>query len=146
VDHLRTLDTFQGEVRVVRAQVSSRRTGEIHAWCAAIIGENIRRLPVRILHQFHRGRWHIENTGFNQRAQHWHLGHVFRHTPGAVLAVLLIWSLAFNLLQLFLYKRLRRPRTPSDPCDTIRALVALMARQVQSLPGPVPWLRLLDSS
>jgi hypothetical protein len=146
VDHLRTLDTFEGEIRVIHAQVRSLRTGELHDWWAAIIGDALRRRPLRILHQFHRGRWHVENTALNQWAQLWHLGHVFRHTPGAVTAVLLIWGLAFNLLQLFLYKRLRRPRTPSDPCDTIRALVALMARQVQSLPGPVPWHKLLDSS
>jgi hypothetical protein len=146
VDDLETLDTFKGPVRVVRAVASSWRTGETHTWCAAVIGQNIRHLPARILHEFHRGRWHIENTAFNQWTQHWHLRHVYRHKPGAVVAVLLLWSLAFNLLQLFLYKRLRRPRTPRDPCDTIRALVALMARQVQSLPSPVPWLLLLDSS
>lgn len=146
VDGLRTLDTFQGEVRVVRAEVSCQRTGETHTWCAAVIGADIQRLNVRILHKFHRGRWHIENTAFNQWTQLWHLGHVYRHTPGAVPALFLIWFLAFNLLQLFVHKRLRRPRVPKDPCDTIRALVALMARQVQSLPGPVPWRLLLDSS
>ena len=82
----------------------------------------------------------MENTAFNQWGQHWNLNHVYRHTPGAVVAVLLLWCVAFNLMQLFVYKRLRRPRVPRDPCDTIRALVAQMAQELLALTKPVPWL------
>jgi hypothetical protein len=45
----------------------------------------------------------------------WNLGHVFRHTQNALMAILLLWTLAFNLLQLFIYRRLGRSRRPKDP-------------------------------
>ena len=63
-----------------------------------------------------------------------------------LLAVLLLWALAFNLLQLFVYRRLKRPRHPKDPTNTIRHIVEVMAREVATLPAPIPWLDLLDSS
>jgi hypothetical protein len=71
---------------------------------------------------------------------------VFRHTANALLAVLLLGTLAFNLLQLFIYRRLKRPRRPKDPTDTIRHLVEVMLREVATLPEPIPWTALLDSS
>ena len=74
------------------------------------------------------------------------LGHVFRHTANALLAVILLWSLTFNLLQLFVYRRLKRSRRPRDPTNTIRHIVEVMSREVASLPAPIPWLDLLDSS
>ena len=147
VDEIETLDTFKGKIRVVKAEVSSTRTGPHPTrWCAAVIGEQARKLPLRTVHKGHRSRWHLENTGFNQWTQHWHLDHVYRHSPGAVVAVLLLWCLAFNLLQLFVYKRLRRPRTPTDPCDTIRALVAEIFQDLRALKTPLPWLLLVDTS
>jgi hypothetical protein len=62
-----------------------------------------------------RARWHLENTGFHQFVRYWNLNHVFRHTDIALLAVLLLWMLAFDLLQLFIYRCLKRPRRPKDP-------------------------------
>jgi hypothetical protein len=58
-------------------------------------------------------------------------------------AVLLLWILAFNLLQLFIYRRLGRSRRPKDPTDTIRNLVEVMLREVGTLPAPIPWTALL---
>ena len=58
------------------------------------------------------------------------------------MAVLLLWSLAFNLLQLFVYRRLRRPRRPKDPTDTIRHIVEVMLRDVATLSKPIPWAQL----
>jgi hypothetical protein len=88
---------------------------------------------------------HIEDTGFHQWIQYWHLGHVFRHSGNAVLALLLVWMVAFNLLQLFLYRRLGRTRRPTDPTETIRHLVEVMLRDLASLPAPIPWTTLIDS-
>jgi hypothetical protein len=146
VDEIETLDTFKGKVRVVRAEVSSGRAGKTTTWCAAVIGSRARKLPAGTVHRLHRTRWHEENTAFNQWTQLWHLTHVFRHTPGAIVAVLLLWLLGFNLMQLFVYRRLRRPRLPKDPCDTIRALVAGMAQDLRALKGLVPWALLFDTS
>ena len=126
--------------------MSGSRAETDHVWCAAVVGAAARRLPVRTIHRLQRLRWHLENTAFNQWTQYWNLEHVFRHTPNAVHAVMLLWVLIFNLLQLFVYRRLRRPRVPKDPCDTICAIVAQMAADVASLRRRVPWEVLLDSS
>ena len=146
VDDLETLDTFRGKVRVVRAAVRSTRTGEHRTWCAAVIGDRTRRLSVQAVHKLHRSRWHIENTAFNQWTQHWHLDHVYRHSPGAVTAAMLLWCLAFNLMQLFVYKRLRRDRVPRDPCQTLRAIVTEMFANLSRLNQPLAWGALFDTS
>ena len=145
VDGLETLDTFKGQIRVIRGVVTKKK-GTVHTWCLAAIGARERRLPVGTALRALRARWHIENTAFHQWVSYWNLSHVFRHTANATLAVLLLWSLAFNLLQLFIYRRLKRERRPKDPTDTIRHLVEVMQREVESLPAPIPWGGLLDSS
>jgi hypothetical protein len=146
IDEIETLDTFKGKVRVVRAEVSPTRGGKTHVWCAAVVGQRARQFRVQTIHRLQRSRWHEENTAFNQWTQLWHLTHVYRHKPGAVVALLLLWLLAFDLMQLFVYRRLRRPRVPRDPCDTIRALVVQMAQELVTLKVRVPWAALLDSS
>lgn len=144
-DHIDTLITYQGKVRVIRAVVT-RPDQDPTTWCLAIVGERARRISRRTALKIIRSRWHIENTGFNQWIQHWKLGHVYRHSHNAILAVLLIWMLAFNVLQLFIYRRLKRPRRPKDPTNTIRHIVETMLREIATLPEPLPWRVLWDSS
>ncbi len=145
VDELETLDTFKGKIRVIRAEVTKTKPRRTKiTWCAAIIGERARRLSVGTALKAVRARWHIENTAFHQWIKFWNLSHVFRHTANALMAVLLLWSLAFNLLQLFVYRRLKRPRRPKDPTDTIRHIVEVMLRDVATLPQPIPWGALLE--
>lgn len=141
-DDLETLDTYQGKVKVVRAVVA-KPGKEPSTWCFAIIGQRARQLARRTTLRIVRARWHIEDTGFNQWIQYWNFGHVFRHTPNALMAILLLWILAFNLLQLFIYRRLGRSRRPKDPTDTIRHIVEVMLREVATLPEPIPWAALL---
>jgi hypothetical protein len=62
----------------------------------------------------------------------------FRHSSKALRAVPLLWTLAFNLPQLFVYRRLGRCRRPKDPTDTIRHIVEVMLREVATLPAPIP--------
>ena len=145
VDDIETLDTFKGKTRVVRVHVRTKGSDAEHVWCAAVIGRAARR-PVQNVHRLQRSRWHLENTAFNQWTQYWNLAHVFRHTPNAIRAVMLLWILAFDLLQLFVYRRLRRPRTPRDPCDTIRDIVGQLMADVASLRRRIPWSMLLDTS
>lgn len=145
VDDIRTLDSYPGPVRVIRA-VIKKPDQEARTWCAAVVGKRARRVSRPTGLQIVRSRWHIEDTAFNQWIQHWHFGHVFRHTPNAVMAVLLLWILAFNLLQLFVYRRLNRARRPKDPTDTIRHLVEVMLRELACLHEPIPWAALLDTS
>lgn len=54
--------------------------------------------------------------------------------------------LIFNLLQFFVYRRLKRKRRPKDPCDTILSIVAKIFRDVGSIPEPIPWEVLADAA
>jgi len=138
VDDVDTLDTYKGKVRVIRA-VITKKNGTRKTWCLAIVGKRAQQVSRRIALQIIRSRWHIENTGFGQWVKYWNLGRVYRHTPNAIMAILLLWMLVFNLLQLFVYRRLKRPRKPKDPCDTIIGIVAEMFRDVGTIPERIPW-------
>jgi hypothetical protein len=140
-----TLDTYKGKLRVIRA-VLTKPDKAPTTWCFAVLGRRARLVSRRTALKITRARWHIEDTAFNQWIQYWNFGHVFRHTANALLAVLLLWTLAFNLLQLFVYRRLKRPRRPLDPTATIRHIVEVMLREVATLPAPIPWAALLDTS
>jgi hypothetical protein len=144
-DEIETLDSYKGKIRVLRAVVTKPEQAP-STWCFAIVGERARRVSRRTGLKITRSRWHIENTAFCQWIQHWNLGHVFRHTGNATLALLLIWMLAFNFVQLFIYRRLKRPRRPKDPTDTIRHIIEIMLREIATLPEPLPWRACLDSS
>jgi hypothetical protein len=143
VDNIETLDTYQGKVRAIRALVTKSDQEKPRTWCFAIVGERARQVSRPLALRIIRARWHIENTCFHQWTQYWHLSHIFRHTPKALSAILLLWALAFDLLQLFIYRRLGRSRRPKDPTDTIRNLVEVMLREVGTLPAPIPWATLL---
>lgn len=142
---LETLETYKGKVRVIRAVVT-HRDGKKRTWCFGVVGQRAQSVGLRTALKIMRSRWHIENTGFNQWIQYWNLSHVFRHTANALLALLLLWSLVFNFLQLYVYRRLKRARNPKDPTDTIRHIVEVMARDCGALTKPVPWSALVDSS
>ena len=142
VDEIETLSSYKGKVRAIRAVVT-KPDEDPSTWCLAIVGPRARQISRRTALQIIRSRWHIENTAFHQWLKYWHLGHVFHHTQDALMAVLFLWTLAFNLLQLFLYRRLGRCRRPKDPSDTIRHLVEVMLREIALLPEPIPWSTLL---
>lgn len=138
------LKTFDGPVDMLKAVVT-RKNGKKSTWVIATVGKARkagRLMTLRIM----RSRWHIENTAFHQWVTKWNLDHCFRHTANAITAVLLIWMVAFNLMQLFFYRRLRKPRKGRKPEDTIRAMVSLMYRDVGALRKPVPWEALADST
>jgi hypothetical protein len=145
VDNLETLDSYQGKVRAIRAIVTKSESGQekTKTWCFAVVGARARQVSRPLALRIMRARWHIENTCFHQWTKYWNLSHIFRHTAKALSAVLLLWILAFNLLQLFIYRRLGRSRRPKDPTDTIRNLVEVMLRDVATLPAPIPWATLL---
>lgn len=53
-------------------------------------------------------RWDIENQGFNEAVNRWHMDHVYRHEPRAMRVLLLITMLAMNVLSAF-YRRALKP-------------------------------------
>ncbi len=145
VDDIETLGTYKGKVRVIRAVVT-KPNGKASTWCFGIVGKKARRTGLLPALKIIRARWHIENTAFNQWVQYWNLGRVYRHTPNALMAILLLWSFVFNLLQLFVYRRLGHQRNPRDPTDTIRHIVEKMGRDLGTIPSPILWRDLVDTS
>lgn len=144
VRDIETLESYKGKIRVVRGRVKKSKAKKPSTWCMLVTGKAGKLSANQVL-AVARGRWHIENTGFHQWVSYWNLNHVFRHTANALMGILCIWMLVFNLLQLFLYRRLKRPRRPKDPTNTIRHIIEVMQREVATLRKPIPWVDLLDT-
>lgn len=67
-------------------------------------------VPTETLWKIIHCRWHIENNGFHQLKGQWHMDHCFLHSPSGIEAVLLFMIIAFNLMQLFFFRSLRKFR------------------------------------
>lgn len=160
IDDIQTLSTYAGKVRVIKAEItkppkSSKSSKSPQpsqpaepvpsTWYFALTGSARRKLTRATALKAMRSRWHIENTAFNQFGQQWNLEHVFRHTPEALHTLFLIWMLAFNMLQFFIYCHLGWDRNRRRVIDTIRHIVEVMMREVATLPDPIPWRAVLDS-
>jgi hypothetical protein len=143
LDDVDALSSFDGSVKMLKAVVT-RKKGKQSTWVMALLGcarKVSRMVALRVM----RARWHIENTAFHQWVTKWHLDHCYRHTPNAITAVMHLWALAFNLMQLFFYRRLRKPRRGRPVTDTVVGLVHRMAGEVWQLTRPVPWVALDDT-
>ena len=125
--------------------LSNNARGKKSTWVMALTGK-ARRVSHLVALRTMRARWHIENTAFHQWVTQWNLDHNYRHTNNAILAVMHIWILAFNLMQLFFYRRLRKPRRGRPVTDTFVATVGDMLMDVAQLATPIPWELLDDSS
>jgi hypothetical protein len=147
MDNIDALKTFKGKVKMLKAQVTAtkgRREGKTSTWAMLCLGK-ARNVPHKTALKIMRARWHIENTAFHQWVTKWHLDHCYRHTPNAITAVMLIWSMAFNLMQLFFYRRLKKPRKGRKVTDTIKAMVMHFNLDIAALIDPVPWSALDDT-
>lgn len=103
---LETLETYQGKIRVVRGRVSKTGASSPSTWSVLVTGK-ASRLSARQVLAVARGRWHIENTGFHQWTTRWQFTHVFTHDGNGILALYWLFFAAYNLLTLFLYRRLK---------------------------------------
>jgi len=106
VRELQTLSWYKGSIRVVRALAHNKDDATVATnWCFAVTGKATKLSAFQVACAG-RARWHIENTAFYQFAHDWHFTHVFTHGGNALPSLLWIVFLAFNLLQLFLYRQL----------------------------------------
>jgi hypothetical protein len=62
---------------------------------------------VTVVRQQHLHLWCIENHGFNELATYWHADHVYRHTPRAIAAAILLILPAYLVFHLFYWHNLR---------------------------------------
>lgn len=60
----------------------------------------------RIVH----AKWEIENNGFKELKDNWHLTHNYHHHPNAIEAMLLILFIAYNLFYSYLYRHVKTYR------------------------------------
>ncbi len=120
---LQTLSSYRGPIRVVRAVVR-KRSGTRHTWCFAVTGKAARLSAHKVM-LVGRGRWHLENT-FNQWVQYWPLRHVFTHGPVALTALLYFFLVAFNLLQLFVYRQLGGGYGRDNAGDVTRTILSIV--------------------
>jgi hypothetical protein len=138
---LQTLSTYKGSIRVVRAFVYKEAPQEPTTWCFAVTGVAAQRLTARQVVLAGRGRWHLENTAFNQWTQHWRFEHVFTHSPNGIDALFWMFVLDFNLLQFFLYRQVRsygRDRG-KDVTRTILRLIDEMQDDLVRINQTLPW-------
>lgn len=61
----------------------------------------------KIIYRLGHGRWNVENRGFHDLATNCRLDHPFHHDPTALLAMMWIISLAFNLSYSFFERNLK---------------------------------------
>ena len=144
LDDVDTLKTFDGSVRMLKAVVT-RKNNKKSTWAIAVVGKAKRASRLMAL-RIMRARWHIENTAFHQWVTKWNLDHCYRHTPNAITAVMNIWAIAFNMMQLFFYRRLRKPRTGRKVTDTMQVIIRYFWIGLGLLRSPVPWGELQDTS
>jgi hypothetical protein len=53
-------------------------------------------------------RWDIENKGFNELQDKWHLNHIYKHDANAITAFTLMTMLSYVLFHSFLYLNIKQ--------------------------------------
>jgi hypothetical protein len=140
-----SLMSYDGSLRVVRAVVKKlpgpRTPQAVGAqkepitWCA-LTTLPIKSMSARQVIEILRWRWHIEN-GFHQLKHRWHLKHVMVHHATGTHAMVWITLLAFTLMQLFLFRYLRRFR---ESGQTIMQMMAELRESLARLIEPIELL------
>jgi hypothetical protein len=108
---------YQGTVRAVRSLETTRVRRQItktveetqSSWIWLMTCDQAR-VPTLAVRSLGHDRWRIENEGFNEAVRLWHMDHVYRHEPRAMLVMLLLMMLAFDLLHVFYDRNLKPVR------------------------------------
>ena len=110
VPAVRFTDAYPGPVRVVRVRerwTQRSRVGKKweteekeQNWIWVVAGD-LDGYDGAAIRDIGHSRWKIENNGFGQLTQHWHLTHCAHHHPVAVVALLWIKIIAFTLFHAF---------------------------------------------
>lgn len=107
---------FDGSVRVVKSVETTRirrqltgRTEELESTWMWVTTLSRFRASTRTVADLGHRRWAIENEGFNEAVNVWHMDHMYHHNPDAVQVMLLLAMVAYNLLHVF-YARNIKPQ------------------------------------
>jgi hypothetical protein len=116
IPELRTFTGVERPVRVIRSvetvprrrRVAGHWTQETQEqewdWVTTLPPE---RVAAATIVRWGHARWDIENRGFNELVQHWHLDHCFKHEPTAIESFLLTLAVAFALSTVFFSRNLK---------------------------------------
>ena len=86
----------------------------------------------KIVHRFGHGRWNEEERGFNDLATNCHFDHPYHHHPIALLAMLWIIAIAFNLSYAF-YQRNLKPEIRKEKIRSRSQLAVTIIETFNSL-------------
>lgn len=139
------LSSYDGTVDMFKAVVTRNagvRKGKTSTWAVAKVGAKAKKLGPKATLKISRARWQIENTAFHQWAHQWRLDHCFHHTPQASLALLLIWSIGFNLMLMFYFRRLKMGRKNAPTSQ--RVFWKCLMFDIAEYPEPIPWKWLFE--
>lgn len=95
------------ERRTIRRQLDGQKEEQTSEWFWVTTLPRSMASALTVVQMGH-GRWNIENEGFNDLVNHWHIDHVYKHDP---VAIPVLWLLAMACANLFLafYRRNLKP-------------------------------------
>ncbi|XID92687.1 transposase [Paenibacillaceae bacterium WGS1546] len=113
-----------------------QQTATKEAWVVTTLGQHV---PASDIWEMIHKRWDIENNGFRELKTKWHIDHCFMHQERAIEAILHFIVIAFNLFQLFLFRRVQGFRE-------LRLTQTMMVEEmrIQAVTAETPLLWLLE--
>lgn len=123
------------ETRMVRRQLTGQLEQMRSDWMWVTTLSQSRASTQAVVNMGHE-RWSIENQGFNELANRWHSGHVYKHHPTAMLAFYLLAMLCLNVFTAF-YSRNLQPaaRRAMNTLHISRLIVSELYESIRD--GPV---------
>jgi len=94
------------ETATVRRQRNKQQQSITSEWLWATSLAKQKANTLTILYIGHR-RWDIENQGFNELVNQWHADHIYHHDINAIIAILLLLFLAYNLFHVWVSRALK---------------------------------------
>jgi hypothetical protein len=103
-------DSLGFSIRVVRSKEKVCGKGKIYSsdWLWATTLSKAKANTETICFMGHH-RWDIENQGFNEAVNYYHINHCFVHHPQAIQAILLIFFIIYILHNAFYHLNLKKP-------------------------------------
>jgi len=148
ISHLSSFNTLGLEVRVVWAEEATIARKIVGGKAQEELSESrwvwVTDLPASIvppskIQKWGHARWDLENRGFNELVNLWHMDHCFIHHPNAIEALLLTLALAFLVSYLF-YQRNLKPQARRHL--TRLALAHRFSADFSALDGATLWASL----
>jgi len=94
------------ETATVRRQLNKQQESTTSEWLWGTSLSQQQANTLAILGLGH-NRWQIENQGFNELVNQWHADHIYHHNANAIIAILLLLLLAYNLFHVWVRRALK---------------------------------------